>query len=94
MARATPPATITGVADSKRPWWQIGNTPTAGFVMGGISTVMAVLRWGNVVERDSDRLGGMPAQVILAIVSTLAGAFFLFSAVRLRRAQPGGRGAK
>ena len=48
---------------------------------------MAVLRWGNVVEGDTDRLGGMPAQVILAIVSTLGGAFFLFSAVRLRRAQ-------
>ena len=46
---------------------------------------MAVLRWGNVAEGDTGWLGGMPAQVVLAILSTLVGGFFLASAVRLRR---------
>ncbi len=62
----------------------MGNTPTWGFVFGGVWTFLAVLRWGNVAVGDSGFLG-MTAQVIVAVLSTLLGGFSLVSAVRLRR---------
>ena len=81
------------MADAKRPWWQIGNTPTLGFVTGGIWAVMAVLRWGNVAEGATGSLGGLPAQLILAVLSTVLSAFALTSAVLLRRRRRAAREA-
>lgn len=79
------PATLTGVADAKQPWWQIGKTPTLGFLLGGIWTVQAVLGWGDVATGETGWLGGMPMEVVLAISFTAGAAFALTSAVRLRR---------
>ncbi|MEN1974675.1 MULTISPECIES: hypothetical protein [unclassified Cellulomonas] len=70
---------------TKKPWWRMTRTPTSGFVLAGVFTVMALLRWFSWAPGDQREL-------TLACLFTVTAAAYLASATAmLRRERAAGR---
>lgn len=67
---------------TKRPWWELTQTPASDLIMGALFAVLAAVHWMALATGDDARAWTITA----GVVETLAAIGYLSSAtVRLRR---------